>query len=108
MAPELSRGVHDATPAADMFSFGVIAYELLSTKLPYSTPPIIEAVHGRPMAAIESLVAMARGTASDTVLRLVDRCLAVAPEERPSADDVECALAGRSSAPVLATNLVRR
>jgi len=99
MAPELSRGVHDATPAADMFSFGVIAYELLSTKLPYSTPPVIEAVHGRPMAAIESLVATARGTASDTVLRLVDRCLSVAPEERPSADDLECAVAAFCSAP---------
>jgi len=99
MAPELSLGVHDATPAADMFSFGVIAYELLSTKLPYSTPPVIEAVHGRPMAAIESLVATARGTASDTVLRLVDRCLSVAPEERPSADDLECAVAAFCSAP---------
>ncbi|MGE5180961.1 MAG: protein kinase domain-containing protein [Acidobacteriota bacterium] len=50
MAPELARGGRAAGTAADVFSFGVVAYELLAAKLPHAAPPVLERLAGRALA----------------------------------------------------------
>jgi serine/threonine-protein kinase len=95
MAPELVRGARQAGPPADVFSFGVIAYELLSTKLPHTVPPVLERLSGR---ALPSPVPLAQASASANLdaelCALVDGCLAQAPEARPTAETVAAMLDG--------------
>jgi len=40
MAPELALGAKDAPPSSDMWSFGIVAHEILTGGLPFAgTPP---------------------------------------------------------------------
>jgi Protein kinase domain len=73
MAPELIAGASHASPASDMFSLGVIAYELLAKQLPRVLP-------ARPL---HELCPELAGELAD----LVHRCLAQAPKDRPAAGD---------------------
>ena len=47
MAPELAAGAHQPEPAADVFSFGVLAYEMLVGRAPFPEPPMIARANGR-------------------------------------------------------------
>ena len=47
MAPELAGGARAAGPSADIFSFGVVAYELLARQLPHTAPPVLERLSGQ-------------------------------------------------------------
>jgi hypothetical protein len=91
MAPELVRGAREAGPPSDVFSLGVVAYELLSTKLPYPAPPVLERLSGRDWPAP---VPLARSSPHlpAALCALVDRCLALAPEARPTAEAVAAVL----------------
>jgi hypothetical protein len=91
MAPELVRGAGEAGPPADLFSFGVVAYELLSTKLPYAVPPVLERLSGRDLPTPVPL-AQSSPDLPPQLCRLVDGCLAPAPEGRPTAEAVAAAL----------------
>jgi serine/threonine-protein kinase len=42
MAPELYQGAQAAVPGSDVFSWGVVAYELLANRLPYTSCPVTE------------------------------------------------------------------
>jgi hypothetical protein len=46
MAPELVGGARDALPSADVFSFGIIAYELLTGDHPFGEAPVMRALRG--------------------------------------------------------------
>jgi len=75
VAPEIAAGAKGATPAADLYSFGVLASEVL--RLPRSTsdvPPAIAAI--------------------------VTRCLAQDPLERPSAREVTETLSSARISPI--------
>ena len=89
IAPELGRGAKDARPSSDVFSFGVIAYELLSGQLPFATPPVLDAYAHRAIAPAERLDEARFGRA---LSRLVARCLDVDPEVRPTAEQLVEAL----------------
>jgi serine/threonine-protein kinase len=87
MAPELVEGASAAGPSTDMFSFGVLAYELLAKELPFAVPPVLERLSGRAIAARRSLMD-ARPDLTPGLCALIDRCLAAAPDERPAANVV--------------------
>jgi hypothetical protein len=91
MAPELVRVAREAGPPADLFSFGIIAQELLSTKLPYAVPPVLERLSGRvPPPPVP--LAQSSPEVPAQLCALVDGCLALAPEARPTAEVVVAVL----------------
>jgi hypothetical protein len=91
MAPELVRGAGEAGPPADVFSFGVVAYELLSRKLPFAVPPVLERLSGRNVPAPVPLAESSPNLPA-RLCALVDSCLALAPDARPTAEAVAAAL----------------
>lgn len=78
MAPELAVGAHMAKPSSDVFSFGVLAYELVARALPYESPPVL-AFNERPLRL--------SGVRPD-LAQLVDDCLVIRHEERPSSAEL--------------------
>jgi serine/threonine-protein kinase len=84
MAPELTSGAADAQPAADLFSFGVMAYELLTRASPFPEAPVLARMHGRPMPPVASL-ARAPKPIPPAAIAILDACLAEDPAARPTA-----------------------
>ena len=84
MAPELGGGTNRAQPPSDIFSFGVMAYEVLTGALPFDEPPMILLARGRGALPIKPLGALCRGL-PPLMARLLERCMAVDPEVRPTA-----------------------
>lgn len=82
MAPELWEGA-SATVHSDLYSFGVMLYQMLTGRLPYDAPnasAFLEKLRTETPVPVKTL-------RKDTPLRLaaaVTRCMARAPEERPS------------------------
>ena len=91
MAPELwDSGSHLAQPSSDLFSFGVIAFELLTSVLPFLQPPVFANAQKQPMR-IASL-RTSRSELDARLCALVDSCLSESPSARPSARVVVQAL----------------
>ena len=96
MSPEQARG-GEVGPPSDVFSFGVLAYELLTGRLPFtgeSPGAVIAAIlSGRHMPLTEVADPFPEGLAA-----IVERCLASEPRDRfPSGADVAHALRDASS-----------
>ena len=87
MAPEYVAGVKEIGPPADIFSFGIIAYEVLGGRRPFKELPITAAVHGRPLDPEAPLESLCAGLSAD-VAALLRRCLSANPSERPTALDL--------------------
>ncbi len=84
MAPELwHSGSHLAQPSSDLFSFGVIAFELLTSVLPFLKPPVFAYAQKQPMRIAK--LATSRSELPPKLCALVDACLSENPAERPSA-----------------------
>jgi serine/threonine-protein kinase len=102
MAPETLAGARHARPASDVFSFGVIAFELLTGGLPASDPPACVRLSGHstwtPPSFIERAPMLPRNMAA-----LLDRTLRSDMEARPSARELAAALARAKHLTISAT-----
>jgi serine/threonine-protein kinase len=89
MAPELAAGAGDASPAADVFAFGVMAFEMLAGRQPFVEPVVMARLENREPAppSVDAL--------PDDLRPLVARCLAFDPAVRPSAADLAAAFRPR-------------
>lgn len=86
-APEMAAGPSAISLAADIFSFGSIAFELLTGKLPFEEPPILSTMDDRELKPPEPLAQLCDGL-DPAVGELLDRCLAVTVDDRPSASEL--------------------
>jgi serine/threonine protein kinase len=83
MAPELAQGSEAVRPLADVFSFGVMAFEMLSSHSPFAAPPLYDRLAGREL----DLPASLRGLCPELDPALCDalqRCLKEDPAARPT------------------------
>ena len=86
MSPEQASG-DLVTPKSDVYSLGILAYELLVGELPYQAHTAMgwAAAH---MRDTPTPVRVHRGDLAPEVAAIVDRCLAKQAEDRPSAEEV--------------------
>ncbi|HET7041195.1 MAG TPA: protein kinase, partial [Gemmatimonadales bacterium] len=90
MSPE-QAAMEPVTPKSDVYSLGVLAFELVTGGLPFvePTPTAMAAAHlNQAPRPVETL----RHDLDPQFSALIDRCLAKAPADRPSADSVARAL----------------
>jgi len=90
MAPELVKGAKLARPASDMFSLGVVAYELLTGDLPSPQPPIL--LNLRSGQRWYTPLSIRCPDLPGPMVDLIERCLDAAPEKRPTAQAIFDAL----------------
>ncbi len=91
MAPELADGSGRASTKSDMFSFGLVAFELLAGQRAFARPPVLAVMDSLtlpPVAPLASLVPAIDGA----LARLIDACLHRSPAERPAAATVLAAI----------------
>jgi serine/threonine protein kinase len=81
MAPELALDPPRISPAADVFSFGVLAYQLLTGQRPFAEPPVMMVAEGRTPPELE-LDLHDVPTALQATLQA---CLSMDPDARPGA-----------------------
>ena len=98
MSPEQAAG-EPLTAKSDVYSLGVMAYELLVGELPFKATTAMgwAAAHLRDTP---TPVGQRRTDLAPEVSRLVDRCVAKHPMDRPTAGDVE-----RGMMPTLASEI---
>lgn len=91
MAPELHVGSRLAKLSSDIFSFGVLAYELLTTKMPYKNPAIRAMLQREELAVPADLRSCPE--LDPALTEILERCLVAGPEGRPTAHELAAALA---------------
>jgi serine/threonine-protein kinase len=98
MPPEAAVGARRLRGPGDVFSFGVMAYELLTGHLPWSVPAIYQALTGEtllPVVPIAQACAQ-NGSSADALpsdlAALLDGALAADPGGRPTARELARAL----------------
>ncbi len=99
MAPELARGAKDARPSSDVYSFGLIAYEVLGGAPPFVEADVLERLRGRP-GRTPSPLGELRKDVDARAAAVIDRCLAFEPSARPTAAEIAAALDESSPAVV--------
>lgn len=97
MAPELWVGSRLAQVSSDIFSFGVIAYELLTRKMPYESPAVRAMLRSERLPIPAELRTCAE--LDPALTQLFERCLGLEPSERPTAAELAHALSQVLSAP---------
>jgi hypothetical protein len=88
MAPELSQGADHASPRSDVFSFGMVAYEMLSGKRAFERPVVTALLKGHAVPAAPPPLASIAPALSSELAALVDQCLLLEAKARPDAETV--------------------
>ncbi|MBL8950039.1 MAG: serine/threonine protein kinase [Myxococcaceae bacterium] len=86
LAPEVARG-EAATRASDVFSLGLLAWELLCAQYPLVEPPYLAALSHRPLERVTPR------QPPPVLASLLERMLEPLPEHRPTAAEVAEAVA---------------
>jgi hypothetical protein len=106
MSPEQASGERAIDHRADLYSLGVVGYQMLAGQVPFNAHTVAAVLIQQIMEDPPS-VARACPDCPPALARVVMRCLAKTPEERwPSAEDLERALAAADVDG--ATRIVRR
>lgn len=90
MAPEVAAGNASAGAPADLWSFGVMAHELVTSRLPFETPPLLDVLAGRPVGPP---VLSLPDELDPALAALIEQCLSLDPDVRPDAETLAAALA---------------
>lgn len=96
MGPELAQGSKQWKAHSDVFSFGVMAYEILTAKKAFNVPPIFAGMQGQPLPRPTGLRRV-KGLEPD-VAALLERCVDADPTKRPTAAEVAERIARAESA----------
>jgi serine/threonine protein kinase len=99
MAQELSTGTKGATRSSDIFSLGIIAFELLTGKRPFGEAPVQTKLNGRIPAPAPPIKHYCP-TLPPKIAALLDRAMSHDPRARPTATELAAVL--RESAVTLA------
>lgn len=92
-APE-NVGATNPTTASDVFAFGVLAYEMITARYPWATPPSQHSASSGPLAE----AAYPPSVALDPTLRtILTRALSLPSAERPAASELAWLLATPAS-----------
>ncbi len=83
MAPELARRGVKATPKADVYSLGVLAWELLAKRRPSLRPAAAAVLAGEAPEPAPSMAPVVPNVPLE-VTRFIDACLELDPDLRPS------------------------
>jgi len=86
IAPELAGGIREALPSSDIFAFGVLGYEMIAGRPPFATAPVLDRLAGRDIPPPPPL------EPRDALAALIERCLDLAPDRRPTAAELASAL----------------
>ncbi|MEP6766286.1 MAG: serine/threonine-protein kinase, partial [Gemmatimonadaceae bacterium] len=98
MAPEQAAGDPATDQRADIYAWGVVAYELLSGKHPFASRPTPQLLMAAHFSEMPSALVTSAGGVSSAVVSLVMRCLAKDPADRPtSAAELVSALSSTST-----------
>jgi serine/threonine-protein kinase len=103
MAPELAYGSKHAQPPADMFSFGIVAFEILTGQLPFERPAILSRILREEVKPTSWQLSHLGAPLAETLAR----CLSMAPEQRPTAQEIFALLAAIASPPESTTTASR-
>ena len=97
IAPELITGGKQARTSADVFSFGVVAFQILTRRYPFDVAPGTAFMRPRQNRPSIGKDVELRADVAD----LLDRCLDFDPSGRPSAHDLVAAIRASLASPTL-------
>ena len=102
MAPEQAAGDPDVDFRADLYAFGVMAYELLAGQHPFAARKTAHALVVAHMTEEPKALATHTTTVAPSMASMVMQCLDKDPAERPrSASDIVAALEGAGVTPMV-------
>ncbi len=99
MSPEQAAGEREIDARSDIYSLGVVAYEMLTGEVPFKAPTVAGILLKQVTQPVPNIHDLRRDCPDDLVAA-VGRCLDKEPENRwPTADALRRALESRSSGP---------